>query len=171
MTTKTETETQAEIENNTVICTYLLTIRRVNFNTEEAGDFRNYFIKLAASGCEVLVVDGSPPEVFAEHAKAWRNVCRHEPVDPQYKYLNGKVNGIHTGVAIAAHDRIILADDDIRYTPDDARRMADLLEDYDMVRPQNYFPPACRSGRAPKPRECSSTAPGLPKAIIRERSA
>jgi hypothetical protein len=63
------------------------------------------------------------------------------PVDARYKYLNGKVNGIHTGVAIAAHERIILADDDIRYTPGDVRRMAELLEDYDMVRPQNYFRP------------------------------
>ncbi|MEJ7863127.1 MAG: hypothetical protein WKF90_15975, partial [Pyrinomonadaceae bacterium] len=53
----------------------------------------------------------------------------------------GKVNGIHTGVALAEHNRIILADDDIRYTPNDVRRMADLLENYDIVRPQNYFRP------------------------------
>jgi hypothetical protein len=124
-----------------VFCTYLLTIRRVRFNPNDAADFREYFELLADAGCEVLVVDGSPPDVFAEHEKAWGNACRHESVDPQYKYLNGKVNGIHTGVALAEHNRIILADDDIRYTPADVRRMADLLEIYDMVRPQNYFSP------------------------------
>lgn len=122
-------------------CTYLLTIRRADFDAAEAADFREYFKSIAAAGCEVLVVDGSPPDVFAEHGKAWRNVCRHEAVDARYKYLNGKVNGIHTGVALAAHDRVILADDDIRYAPDDVRRMADLLGDYDLVRPQNYFRP------------------------------
>jgi hypothetical protein len=71
----------------------------------------------------------------------WQTVCRHERVDSQYKYLNGKVNGIHTGVDLAEHNRIILADDDIRYTPGDIRRMAELLETCDMVRPQNYFRP------------------------------
>lgn len=133
-------ENSIEINGERACCTYLLTIRRSRFNAEEAAAFREYFESLAAV-CEVLVVDGSPPDVFAEHEKMWRNVCRHEPVDAQYKYLNGKVNGVHTGVAVAEYDRIILADDDIRYTPDDARRMAELLENYDLVRPQNYFRP------------------------------
>jgi hypothetical protein len=136
-----EAENSIKINDEGAFCTYLLTIRRARFNAEESTNFRAYFQTLAAAGCEVLVVDGSPPEVFAEHKEAWRSVCRHEPVNMQYKYLNGKVNGIHTGVAVAAHDRIILADDDIRYTPADVRRMAELLKDYDMVRPQNYFRP------------------------------
>ena len=122
-------------------CTYLLTIRRVRFDAEESGRFRDYFRLLAGAGCEVLVVDGSPREVFAAHGEAWRDACVHAPVDPRYKYLNGKVNGIHTGVDLAAHERIILADDDIRYTAEDVRRMAGLLGSFDMVRPQNYLSP------------------------------
>lgn len=122
-------------------CTYLLTIRRVRFDRDEAGRFGDYFRLLADAGCEVLVVDGSPREVFDAHGEAWRGACRHAPVNPQYKYLNGKVNGIHTGVALAAHERIILADDDIRYTPDDVLRMARLLDSSEMVRPQNYLRP------------------------------
>jgi hypothetical protein len=121
--------------------TYLLAIRRVRFDGREAENFRDYFHLLANAGCDVLVVDGSPPDVFAAHGEAWRGACSHAPVDPQYKYLNGKVNGIHTGVALSAHERIILADDDIRYTPDDVRRMTELLDDYEMVRPQNYLRP------------------------------
>jgi hypothetical protein len=122
-------------------CTYLLTIRRVRFEVDEARDFRDYFRLISGAGCEVLVVDGSPREVFDAHVEAWRGECLHVPVDPQYKYLNGKVNGIHTGVALAANESIILADDDIRYTPDDLRRMASLLESFEMVRPQNYLSP------------------------------
>ena len=141
MTIGVDSENSIENTDENTFCTYLLTIRRVRFDHAEAADFREYFVTLARAGCEVLVVDGSPPEVFAAHEKAWENVCRHESVDPQYQYLNGKVNGIHTGVAIARHNRIILADDDIRYTPDDVRRMADLLAHYEMVRPQNYFSP------------------------------
>ena len=62
-------------------------------------------------------------------------------VDPQYRYLNGKVNGVHTGVALAGCESIILADDDIRYTRHDINRICELLERYEMVRPQNYLSP------------------------------
>ena len=122
-------------------CTYLLTIRRVRFNRHEAEDFRDYFRLLRDAGCDVLVVDGSPRDVFAAHGEAWRGACLHAAVDPQYKYLNGKVNGIHTGVALSANERIILADDDIRSTPADVRRMIALLDVDEMVRPQNYLRP------------------------------
>ncbi|MDQ3322373.1 MAG: glycosyltransferase family 2 protein [Acidobacteriota bacterium] len=141
MTNKIESENAANFNGGETFCTYLLTIRRARFDAAEAADFRSYFSSLADAGCEILVVDGSPSDIFAEHEKTWRGACRHAAVDPQYKYLNGKVNGIHTGVALAGHNRVILADDDIRYTPKDVRRMADLLEKYDMARPQNYFRP------------------------------
>lgn len=124
-----------------LLCTYLLPIRRVRANAAEAGEFAAYFRSLAAAGCEVLVVDGSPPEVFDAHARAWEGVCRHVPVDPRYKYLNGKVNGVHTGVALAGCERIVLADDDIRYTAADIERACELLERHEMVRPQNYLSP------------------------------
>jgi hypothetical protein len=117
MTTTIESDNSNEINDKKTFCTYLLTIGASILIGKRRSNFHKYFMTLAITGCEVLVVDGSPYEVFAEHAKEWRNVCRHEPVDGQYKYLNGKVNGIHTGVALAAQDRIILADDDIRYTP------------------------------------------------------
>ncbi len=139
MTNHTQSNNKAD--NGAPDCTYLLTIRRVLFDSEEARNFKEYFGLLTAAGCEVMVVDGSPPEIFAAYDEVWRETCRHATVDPQYKYLNGKVNGIHTGVALAAHNAIILADDDIRYTPEDIRRMRRLLVDYDMVRPQNYFKP------------------------------
>lgn len=127
--------------NNVSQCTYLLTIRRVHFDSLEAAEFKKYFDLLAQAGCAVLVVDGSPREVFAAYGAVWTGSCRHEPVDPQYKFLNGKVNGVHTGVQISEHNPIILADDDIRYTFEDVRRMIDLLTDYELVRPQNYFAP------------------------------
>jgi hypothetical protein len=89
----------------------------------------------------VLIVDGSPGAVFDAHHEAWRPLGRHVAVDPQYRYLNGKVNGVHTGVAAASCERIILADDDIRYGPGDVSRMCELLERFELVRPQNYLAP------------------------------
>jgi len=122
-------------------CTYLLPIRRVCFDQPEAEKLREYFQLLGSAGCEVMVVDGSPASVFEQHSSAWSNVCRHVPPDRQYRYLNGKVNGVHTGVDLASAERIILADDDIRYTSGDVVRMCKLLDSFEMVRPQNFISP------------------------------
>ena len=125
-------------------CTYLLPIRRVRANREEAEDFAQYFEGLRRAGCEVLVIDGSAPEVFIEHHSVWRDVCRHAAVDRKYKYLNGKVNGVHTGVDLASCEKIVVADDDIRYTAADVERACELLDAHEMVRPQNYLSPLSR---------------------------
>lgn len=121
--------------------TYLLPIRRAAFSDGEAQDFATYFQTLAAADCEVIVVDGSPPEVFAQHAVVWAPLCRHDAVDRRFGYLNDKVNGIHTGVERASNEKIILADDDIRYTSADVEKMCTSLDDFEVVRPQNYLGP------------------------------
>jgi hypothetical protein len=121
------------------LCTYILPIRRSKFCESEAEQFAAYFETLSAAGCEILVVDGSPPEVFGRHEKIWSSVCRHELVDPRFKFLNDKVNGVHTGVALASHEKIILADDDIRYRKIDIEQMCALLDEFEVVRPQNFL--------------------------------
>src|SRR3954469_20797066 len=127
--------------------TYLLPIRRATFGSAEAAQLAEYFRELTEAGCEVLVVDGSPAEVFAEHEHAWRSLCRHEPVDRSFGFLNDKVNGIHTGVRLASTEKIILADDDIRYAPVQIDRVCQLLEDFEVVRPQNFLSPLPWWGR------------------------
>src|SRR5205085_6247973 len=51
------------------------------------------------------------------------------------------VAGVHTGVAAARHERVVLADDDVRYGPEQLARVAALLEAHDLVQPQNVFDP------------------------------
>ena len=122
-------------------CTYLLPIRRAAFMSEEAQQLAIYFDALNAADCEVIVVDGSPAEVFAQNGELWASRARHLQVDRRFGYMNDKVNGIHTGVEVASNEKIILADDDIRYTAANVEEMARLLEDYEMVRPQNFLSP------------------------------
>ena len=131
------------------LSTYLLPIRRAAFSEQKSADLREYLSILTETGCEVIVIDGSPPEIFAQHDHVWSNVCRHEPVDPRFRYLNDKVNGIHTGVALATRDKIILADDDIRYGKIDIEEMCRLLDQFEVVRPQNYLvgTPRCYARR------------------------
>jgi hypothetical protein len=53
----------------------------------------------------------------------------------------GKVAGVRTGVELASRERVVIADDDVRYEPEALRRAAELLDEHDLVRPQNYFDP------------------------------
>ena len=124
------------------ICTVIVPIRRVRFKVSEANILANYFKSLRVAGCEVLVVDGSPPAVFEEHDALWGSATRHMRPAPKFKFLNGKVNGVHTGVEAASCEYIIVADDDIRYTASNINRMRQLLSEYEVVRPQNFISPS-----------------------------
>jgi hypothetical protein len=55
---------------------------------------------------------------------------------------NGKVLGVLTGLRWAAHDKVLIADDDVRYDAVSARRVLALLDRGDVVQPQNYFDPS-----------------------------
>ena len=119
-------------------CTYLLPLRWTNATDLELAALADYVRHLVACGCEVLVVDGSPPRAFARHHAALAP-ARHVPVDPRWQFLNGKVNGVATGMGLASCERVILADDDVLYGADDLDRMCRLLDTHDLVVPQNYF--------------------------------
>jgi hypothetical protein len=120
-------------------CTYLLPFRRTDASDAELAALAAYTASLAAIGCEVLVVDGSPRRDFTRHARVLPPAVRHVAVDPRWQCLNGKVNGVLTGMALASSESVILADDDVVYRPADVDRMCRLLEAHDLIVPQNHF--------------------------------
>ena len=103
------------------------------------GELSAYLGSIAGAVDEILVVDGSPAPVFAEHTAALRGLARHLPPHPDLEFQMGKVNGVLTGVRESAGERIVLADDDVRYDPAALARAVALLDEADLVRPQNYF--------------------------------
>jgi hypothetical protein len=88
---------------------------------------------------EILVVDGSPLPLFERHTAALDGIARHLPPHPDLDFRMGKVNGVVTGVRECSHERVVLADDDVRYDSAALRRTIALLDQADLVRPQNYF--------------------------------
>ena len=60
-------------------CTYLLPIRRSIFRETEGAELRNY-LSILAGNCELIMIDGSPSEIFEKHHRIWSNVSRHEAV-------------------------------------------------------------------------------------------
>jgi hypothetical protein len=106
---------------------------------DQRRDLADYLARIAPHCAEVIVVDGSPPEVFAANAKAWGEHATHVPPAEEERWLMGKVSGVRTGLRLASHERVVLADDDVRYDLEALRRTARLLDEHDLVRPQNYF--------------------------------
>ena len=90
---------------------------------------------------EVILVDGSDAEVFAAHRRTFAPLVNHVPVDADLRGRYGKVNGVVTGLRAASNERVVVADDDVRYDTPGLQRMARLLQTDDLVRPQNYFDP------------------------------
>ncbi|MDQ2905769.1 MAG: glycosyltransferase [Ktedonobacteraceae bacterium] len=119
--------------------TYILPIKRSQPAAEI--DELTYYLRWLAERAEVLVIDGSPPDVFAIHAAYWNAFAAHRPPDADIHTLNGKVQGVLTGLRYARHEKLLIADDDVRYDEAALRRVATLLEDAHVVRPQNYFEP------------------------------
>lgn len=117
---------------------YILPLRK---DTPAPDELVGY-VRALASRCEVIVVDGSPAPVFASFAARCGAAVRHLPPDEDLRLLaNGKVAGVITGVRIASHDQIVVADDDVRYDGAALERVVRALDGAEVVRPQNYFDP------------------------------
>jgi Glycosyltransferase like family 2 len=105
----------------------------------QRGELADYLVRIAPYCAEMIVVDGSDPDVFAANAAAFGAHATHVPPAPGEEWLMGKVSGVRTGVELASWERVVIADDDVRYEPEALRRVAALLDDHDLVRPQNHF--------------------------------
>ncbi len=104
-------------------------------------DLRAYLVGLSPLA-EVIVVDGSPPPVLAEHRSLWPPGVRHLRPDAESVVANGKVGGVTTGVRVASYEAVIIADDDVRYRPEQLREIGERLRTADLVIPQNAFDPS-----------------------------
>lgn len=103
------------------------------------AELATYLRVVAQHVDDVIVVDGSDPSVVARHRAEFGSTVK--VFVPAVQTPNGKVGGVDTGVRRARNERIVLADDDVRYDTDQLAHVARLLESADVVRPQNYFDP------------------------------
>ena len=73
--------------------------------------------------------------------EAWSGLGHHVRPDDAIAGRNGKVRGVLTGVALASHERVVIADDVVRYDALTLERTIGALSEVELVRPQNYFGP------------------------------
>jgi hypothetical protein len=129
-----------QADNPALPLAYVLPLRWDDIDPAAVTELTGYLRQLRAVA-DITVVDGSPPAVFAHHHDAWHGLVRHIAPDPAYRFANGKVNGVLTGVFSARHEHIVIADDDVRHTPETLAAIHRHLYTASVVRPQNYFDP------------------------------
>jgi Glycosyl transferase family 21 len=120
---------------------YVLPLRWDRVDPAGIAELAEY-LRVLRELVDIIVIDGSPPEVFAAHHAAWPPLALHRPPDPAFRFANGKVNGVLTGVPAARHEHVVIADDDVRHTAESLAAIDRALDTAAVVRPQNYFAPA-----------------------------
>jgi glycosyl transferase family 2 len=118
------------------LLTYLLPLR-----TDDGDDVSELagYLQMIAGHAEVLVVDGSSTEEIARHRSKFGPRVRVVATEQHTKM--GKVGNVLTGLRHAGHDRVVIADDDVRYTLPQLVEVERRLDRAEVVRPQNYFSP------------------------------
>ena len=117
------------------VLTYLLPLRADD--GEGLSELARYLDEIAGVVDDVLVVDGSSERAFARHRSMFSHRVRVVP--PVHRTLMGKVGNVMTGLEQARYEKVVIADDDVRYAADQLHDIGRRLEDADIVRPQNYF--------------------------------
>lgn len=117
--------------------TYILPLKwHSDSGLDDLAEYLGHVVKWV----RVIVVDGSEPDLFENHAARFPSAVVHLRPVPK-PGANGKVAGVLTGVHAARDELLVIADDDVRYERIQLEQVLDLLERADIVRPQNYLAP------------------------------
>ena len=122
---------------------YLLPLKAAR--ADDLTDLASYVERLRRR-LPVIVVDGSDAATFARNALLFAGATHVAP-RPELQCANGKVAGVLTGFALSRSDKVIVADDDVRYEDEQLDAMEKLLDEVDVVIPQNYYAPMSAPAR------------------------
>lgn len=108
--------------------------------TSELRELATYLSTLSVADCDVVILDPSPRLQFELNGRILRWVGRHVAVHPEHR-VPGGVDVLRAAAASAACEKVIVAAEDIRYTPEAIGQLCDLLDVHEVVEPQDYLDP------------------------------
>jgi hypothetical protein len=121
-------------------CAYVIALERSGGAAGDLAPLASYLSNLGVNGCEVIVVDGSPREQFEENRCVLRWVSRHIAPRAAHRHAPG-IDPVAAAIDFASQEKVIVADEAVRYTAADIDHLCDLLELHEVVVPQDYLDP------------------------------
>jgi hypothetical protein len=122
-------------------CSYVVVVENAAAPTRDLCELAHYLSTLRVNGCDVVVLDPSTRMVFDLNARTLRWVGRHIAVGSEHRSPAGSLDRIRAACAVAMCEKVIVATEDVRYTPEAVGQMCDLLEMHEAVEPQDYLEP------------------------------
>jgi hypothetical protein len=107
----------------------------------ELRDLASYLSIVGVAGCEVVILDPSPRLQFELNARVLRWVGRHMAVRPEQRSPGGSIDLVRAAATLASCEKVIVAAEDVRYTPEAIGQLCDLLDTHEVVEPQDYLDP------------------------------
>ena len=122
-------------------CSYVVLADRVTSSPSGLKQLANYLSGLGLNEVDVVVLDPSPAAEFEATARVLRWVARHVAVTPEHRTRTGAIDIVRAALAVAKCEKVIVAADDVRYTPQAIGQLCDLLDQHEVVEPQDYLDP------------------------------
>ena len=122
-------------------CSYVVVAESATASPDELRQLANYLSTLGLAGADVVVLDPSPRPQFDQNARVLRWVGRHVAVRPEYRTQSGSIDLVRAAVAVAECEKVVVAAEDVRYTPEAIGQICDLLDLHEVVEPQDYLDP------------------------------
>lgn len=110
-------------------------------SADELRKLANYLSTLGLAEVDVVVLDPSPRLQFDLNARILRWVGRHVAVRPEHLSPSGTVDIVRAALDVAGCEKVIVAAEDVRYTPEAIGQLCDLLDLHEVVEPQDYLDP------------------------------
>ncbi|HJQ36317.1 MAG TPA: hypothetical protein VKB93_04185 [Thermoanaerobaculia bacterium] len=115
-------------------CSYVVLLDRATGSPDQVRDLARY-LSTVSLDCEVVVLDPSPRMLFESNGRTLRWVGRHLHLP------GGPADLVRSATAVTACEKVIVAADDVRYTPDAIERIVHLLDVHEAIEPQDYLDP------------------------------
>lgn len=122
-------------------CCYVVVIDQDETSDNTIRDLANYLSTLGLAACDVVVIDRSRDEKFDEHARVLRWVARHVSVRNEHCAPSGPIDIIRAAALVSTCEKVIVAEQDVRYTDEAIGSMCQLLDRHEVVEPQDYLAP------------------------------
>jgi hypothetical protein len=122
-------------------CSYVVVAETATTSADELRKLANYLSTLGLAEVDVVVLDPSPRLQFDLNARILRWVGRHIAVRPEHCSPSGTVDLVRAALDVAGCEKVIVAAEDVRYTPEAIGQLCDLLDLHEVVEPQDYLDP------------------------------